>query len=211
VDQPFPEVPCLPYDVVRPQIRSGDLLLCSGSGIWSRLIRRATGSVWSHVALLYWVTTMERLMVLESVESRGVQMPPMRQYVTDYNESGAPYPGRMFVARHRACGAMTSGQWRQFGQFALDAQTQRYDNMELGRIAMALVYGDDETDAAGGDPDVRAAKRFICSQFAATCLQAAGIVIPWNPRGYIAPADFVTDPAITLLWEIGTTTRKEAP
>jgi hypothetical protein len=199
----YPAVPCYPYPEVRHRIQSGDILLCSGSSPWSRLIQRATGSRWSHVGILYWVTAMDRLIVLESVESRGVQIAPVSQYVSNYNETDAPYPGRIFLARHLATTALGAVDWVRFGQFTLDAQLKRYNTRELGAIAFALVFGDRDADGTP-EPDALTAKRYICSEFAAACLQAAGVVIPWNPRGYIAPADFAEDPAVTILWEIAT-------
>ena len=41
------------YDRIRRKLRSGDLLFCSGSYLFSGLIQRFTGSVWSQVGVVY--------------------------------------------------------------------------------------------------------------------------------------------------------------
>ncbi len=40
---------------------------------------------------------------------------------------------------------------------------------------------------------------FICSEYAARCYEQVGLSIPWNPRGFVAPADFAGDPSFDLV------------
>lgn len=40
---------------------------------------------------------------------------------------------------------------------------------------------------------------FICSEYVAKCYAAAGIDIPWDGLGFIAPADFANDPKTRAL------------
>ena len=49
------------YSEIRPSLRSGDLLLCSGTSWFSRLIQAATGSEWSHVGLILRVDSLDRV------------------------------------------------------------------------------------------------------------------------------------------------------
>ena len=48
----FPSARTVDYAQFRCQIASGDLLLCSGSGIFSRMIQAGTKSAWSHVGFV---------------------------------------------------------------------------------------------------------------------------------------------------------------
>ncbi len=64
----FPKLRRQDYKKVRPKIHSGDILLCSGSSVFSQMIQKATGSIWSHVAFVIRLDTIGRIMVLESVE-----------------------------------------------------------------------------------------------------------------------------------------------
>src|SRR5437867_8122662 len=96
----FPTMPIKHYRELRHEIRSGDILLCSGSSVFSTLIQKVTGSVWSHVAFILRVDAIDRIMVLESVESIGVRAVPLSNYVNDYNATRKGYPGRLMLARH---------------------------------------------------------------------------------------------------------------
>ena len=63
-NQTFPtERPREPLASVLPRIRSGDLLLCAGTGVFSTLIQQATGSIWSHVGLLWHWPGVDRVVV----------------------------------------------------------------------------------------------------------------------------------------------------
>ena len=68
----FPSTPKIKYAQFRSKIASGDLILCSGSGIFSRMIQAGTKSAWSHVGFVMRLDAIDRVMVLESVEPLGV-------------------------------------------------------------------------------------------------------------------------------------------
>jgi hypothetical protein len=42
-----------PYRAIRPALRSGDLLFTAGDYLVSQVIRKFTGSPWSHVGILF--------------------------------------------------------------------------------------------------------------------------------------------------------------
>lgn len=194
----YPDVPKVSYADARTHIQAGDLLLCSGSSFFSTMIQRRTKSVWSHVGILHWRQDIERLMVMESVESKGTQTVPAHQYLRNYRQSGAPYPGRVYTARHAGLAHLTPAQWIFFEQYAVDHFGYDYNEEEIRRILVAILT----PKLARKHPGIAAAKSFICSEYAAACLEAIDIHIVWNPRGYIAPADFANDPAVTVLWEL---------
>ena len=68
--------------------------------IFSKLIQKATGSMWSHVGFVLRVDAIERIMVLESVESIGVRTVPLSNYVSDYNATVKVTMVRIMLARH---------------------------------------------------------------------------------------------------------------
>ncbi len=96
----FPTNSVSNYSEYRGQIKNGDLLLCAGSSWFSRLIQWATESIWSHVGFVMRLDKIDRVMVLESVESQGVRTVPLRKYLNDYDNKGNPYPGGLVIARH---------------------------------------------------------------------------------------------------------------
>ena len=85
------KIPLKKYIELRESIRSGDILLCSGNSAISNMIKKATGSSWSHVAFILRLDYIDRILVLECVESIGVRAIPLRNYVCDYNGSGRAF------------------------------------------------------------------------------------------------------------------------
>ena len=129
--------PAIPYPDLRNQIKDGDLLLCSGTAVFSKLIQQATSSIWSHVGFLMWLPTAPpRLMVVESVESVGVRSVPVSSYMTDYCGTGTGYPGRLLVARHSDCA--DHPLTREFVNFAVDRFGWPYANADIVQIAASI-------------------------------------------------------------------------
>jgi hypothetical protein len=193
----FPGVPCLPYAAIREQIQSGDILLCAGSSVFSRLIQHATNAPWSHVGFLLRLPNLDRIMVFESVESIGVRAVPMSHYIRAYNGTKAGYPGRVFVARHARFPAEAPALVA-FSQGAVDLFGALYDKQEILGIAARIVAAKMGMAPGAYEED----RKFICSEYAATCFASVGLDIPFNPAGFIAPNDFATCADVTILWEL---------
>ena len=96
----FPNKPTSAYDEFRCEINSGDLLLCSGTSVFSSMIQAATKSIWSLVGFVMRLDSIDRVMILESVESIGVRTVPLSKYLYDYDSRGNPHPGRVVIARY---------------------------------------------------------------------------------------------------------------
>ena len=182
-------VPVMAYDKLREQVLDGDLLLCSGSATFSKLIQAATKSIWSHVGFVMWLRSIDRLMVLESVESVGVRGVPLSGYLGDYSGSGKGYPGRLLIARHARLSGKTLDAG--FGQFAVDRMGYPYHTDEIAKIAVHL--------ASGGlalEQEFAEAKRFICSEYVNACYERLGVSIHKSHWHFVAPADFANDPNV---------------
>ena len=65
------------YQQRRAKLRSGDLLFASGDYTVSKAIRKMTDSPWSHVGVVFWLKSIQRVLLLESVESIGVRFAPL--------------------------------------------------------------------------------------------------------------------------------------
>src|SRR3954471_19169994 len=70
------------YAGIRGEIRDGDILLFRGKSWLSRIIRRVTGSPYSHAAIVAWWS--DRLMVLEAV-GKGIVVTRMSIVVSQYS------------------------------------------------------------------------------------------------------------------------------
>lgn len=193
----FPNVPTQQYDQIRNTINSGDLLFGSGTSIMSKMIEGATGSVWSHVAFVIRLEVMDRIMVLESVESIGVRTVPLSSYVRDYNGTKAAYPGRIMIARHQDFQTQyVAGLSRQ----AIDLLGYPYNTEDILRIAARLgisAFGFDKTS-----PEITAHNAYICSEYVSLCYKSVGINVDYDPEGFITPADFARSPKVTPLFFI---------
>lgn len=192
----FPEVAISHYDVIRPQLRSGDILLCSGNAFFSRLIQKATQSVWSHVAFILRLEAINRVMVLESVESIGVRTVPLSSYVRNYNGSGKAYPGRVLIARHSE---LKASEVPHLSQAAVNLLGYPYDKDEILRIAGRIST---KAFGLGWKGDIAAIgqdRAYICSEYAYQCYESVGVMIDYDPAGFVSPADFAKTPAINAM------------
>jgi len=187
----------VPYDDIRPEIRSADFMLNIGSGYFSKMIQRATRSPFSHVGFVMRLDVIDRVMLMESVETIGVRTIPLRKYLYDYDNNGNAYPGAVVIARHRRLAELDRVPLANLGQFAADRLGYNYDTDEIARIAARILRsavgldGDDELSARDNE--------FICSEYAGECVAYLGVAIAHDPRGFIAPADFAKDPEVDLV------------
>lgn len=194
----FPSVKKMNYDDVRGEIKSGDILLCSGSALFSKMIQKATESVWSHVAFIIRLDAIERVMVLESVEPLGVRTVPLSHYVHNYGGDNQGYPGRLLLARHDSFSDRSVTKLNKLSKFAVDLFGYPYDKDEIVRIAARIgksLFG-------FSDRDVKRDKEYICSEYAWECYKSVGIEIPYDNRGFVSPKDFAAAKEVKAITEI---------
>src|SRR3990167_5984783 len=131
----FPPLLSKHYREIHSQIRAGDILLCSGNSAFSSLIKKATQSVWSHVAFILRIEAIDRLMVLESVESIGVRTVPLSHYICNYNATGKGYPGKLMLARHQG---VAHSNINVLSTLAVDYLGYPYNKEEIIHIAARI-------------------------------------------------------------------------
>lgn len=180
-------LPVHPYESLRGHLQSGDLLFCSGSYLFSGLIQRFTGSVWSHVGIVYRDDALQRLFVLESEAGIGVRLVPISKYLRDYHGRRRPYRGQIVVGRVEP--EPTLAQAHRAVSFGMDLLTKPYDNFEILRIAARIAFriGRRVQD-----------RKFICSELVDECYRAAGVRFARRDN-YISPDDIWRDPAVRAL------------
>jgi hypothetical protein len=195
----FPTTPVIPYDnALRARLQTGDLLLCSGRGVFSELIQHVTQSLWSHVALIVRMDDIDRILLFESVETWGVRTVPLSRYLMDYDHQGHHYPGGLVVVRHRTLASKCPPQQiSRMLQFAVDQFGSPYNRHEIVRIA-ARVLGNTLQPPL---PQTKASesREFICSEYVAACYAQAGIVLQPGACGYVTPGDFANTAAMELV------------
>lgn len=187
VKREIKRLPVHPYESLREHLQSGDLVFCSGSYLFSGLIQRFTGSVWSHVGIVYRDDALQRLFVLESETGIGVRLVPISKYLRDYHGRRRPYRGQIVVGRVEP--APTQAQAHRAVSFGMDLLTKPYDNFEILRIAARILF------RVGRRTQDR---KFICSELVDECYRAAGVRFARRDN-YISPDDIWRDPAVRLL------------
>jgi cell wall-associated NlpC family hydrolase len=180
-------LPLQAYESLREHLHTGDLVFCSGSYLFSGLIQRFTGSVWSHVGIVYHDDNLQRLFVLESETGIGVRLVPISKYLRDYHGRRRPYRGQIVIGRVEP--APTEAQARQAISFGMDLLTKPYDNFEILRIAARIAF------RVGRRTQDR---KFICSELVDECYRAAGVRFARRDN-YISPDDIWRDPGVRLL------------
>lgn len=184
----FPETVPHSYERICKEVQTGDLLLCSGTGSFSEIIKSVTESDFSHVGFIVRMNTIDRIFVFESVESMGVRPVVLRNYVNDYLGSGKGYPGRIMIARNAKFAKCADV--KKFVQFGADHFSYPFDDDEIMRIMgrilvsrLGLVHDEFKRD-----------KEYICSEYVFEAFKAAGIHYAHDQRGFILPCDFPKDP-----------------
>ena len=180
-------LPVQRYEDVRRDLRSGDLVFCSGSYVFSGLIQRFTRSVWSHVGIVYRDEHLQRVFILESETGIGVRLVPISKYLRDYHGRRRPYRGQIVVARVDP--EPGDERVRQAVSYGMDLLTKPYDNFEILRIAARIAFriGRRTRD-----------RKFICSELVDECYRAAGVRFTRRDN-YISPEDIWRDPAVSMV------------
>jgi hypothetical protein len=193
-------LPPEPYKTISRRVRNGDLLLCSAYDPFSKLIRWATKSPWSHVAIAYRWPALRRIMAFEAVQTIGVHAVPLQTFIRQSSSGRKPYPGKIILARHAdfavAHGKPSEASAKRFADFAVDRVGDKFASAEVAKIGLRVALGRFERRAPKfmGPSDA-----FICSEYVAKCFERIGIKIPWDGHGFIAPCDFANDPKINAI------------
>ena len=189
----FNDLKNISYKLAKGEIKTGDILFCSGGYLVSELIKKLSNSLFSHVALL--VIWNEHVLVVESVEDDGVRVVPLDHYLYNYENSKKKYKGKMYIARH---GVVDSSDFdkekiKAMCDRAISLLNRNYDKEEIGRIVARIGLGlgrhkDDE--------------EYMCSEFVDECFKEMGIGLSRDPMGFIFPEHIAADLNVKALFEV---------
>jgi hypothetical protein len=182
-------LPVLQYADLRAKLKSGDILFTSGDYLISKAIQKMTGSPWSHVGIVFRLDSIDRMLLLESVEDMGVRFAPLSKYLNDY-EDGKPYKGRAVLAR---CADVTLETVVGLSTFGIDELTQPYDKDEIAKIMARITLGIGKKERD---------REYICSELVYECFARAGKEFAFNPKGFISPEDVWVDTKLSLVGRV---------
>lgn len=185
-------IPKVSYENLDSLIQSGDILFYSGEDEVSKLIRWATHSIWSHIGILFKFQEINRILLLESVESMGVRLIPLSKYIKNIEreEEEEDFYARLVIARHEDLPGTDVSALMNFG---IDQITRPYDREEIQRIMIRIAKGEGKAERD---------RAFMCSELVYECFIKAGVEIPYNHLGFISPEDIWKDPKIHAIAEI---------
>lgn len=163
----------------RRRIRTGDVLCFRGQGLFSYLIRWATGSVYSHCGLAYLFDG--RVYCLEAVGALGVRLALMSTLIDRY-DGGVDY--------FEVVGADEDQRKRALG-FAFQQLGRVYDNRGILRFARAILM-------RNRDPKPFEDQDWFCSELVAAAYAEAGFPLVSLHASYTSPEDLAGSDSLTF-------------
>jgi Permuted papain-like amidase enzyme, YaeF/YiiX, C92 family len=165
----------IPYDKVRPFLKTGDIFFSSGSYLFSGIIQKLTKSSWSHVAVIYKDEELGRVLVLEAEPYIGIRLIPLSKYLNDYKGKKRSYKGQVTIARLNV--ELPKEHLNKGLSFGLDELTRPYDNFEIVRIMFRILFKISKREKN---------RNYICSELVREVFNKAGITFPYKDT-YISP------------------------
>jgi len=172
------------YDEARPRLQTGDILLFAGKGFISQVIKRMTGSPWSHVGMVY-RPAEDVVLCWESTTLTKVK--------DEY--AGRPVKGVQLVQLSARVGTYDGAiAWRR-----LITPRSPATLAEIDRLRHELAgrpYEEDVLDlvrAALRRNDVEDAQTLFCSELVATVYRAVGWLPPLPLPANYQPGDWDGD------------------
>ncbi len=184
------EMPILPYEKLRPFLKTGDIFFSSGSYAFSGVIQRLTKSTWSHVAVIYKDEELNRVLVLEAEPYIGIRLIPLSKYLSDYKGKKRPYKGQIVLSKlNIEVPKQNLGKGISFG---LDELTRPYDNWEIFRIMIRILFNISKREKN---------RNYICSELVRDVFKKAGVLIHYKDT-YISPDAIWKDERVEMRYRI---------
>ena len=184
------DLPVINYEKVRNHLKTGHIFFTSGSYAFSGIIQRLTKSVWSHVAIIYKDEELGRVMVLEAEPRIGIRLIPISKYIRDYNGKKRSYKGQIVLAKLNV--EVEKEKFNRGISFGLDALTRPYDNWEIIRIMMRILFRKGKRERN---------RSYICSELVRDAFAKAGVLFKFNDT-YISPQEIWKDERVEMKYRI---------
>ena len=185
------------YSSIRNELRTGDIVLFSGKGAFSDIIKYATLSKWSHVGMILHIpeydfltvwesTTLNNIKDLESgMPRKGVQLVPLSDRIQKYS-------GDISVRKLQGAD-LPENSFRKLMELRKELRGKQYERskVELFKAAYDGPFGRNTEDLSS----------VFCSELVAEAYQRLGLVTEGKPSNEYTPADFSEKRMKNLLGE----------
>jgi hypothetical protein len=187
--------PIKKYELIRSEIKTGDILLCSGNGLFSQLIQDFTNSEWSHIGMLIKFPILDILMVAESMEGVGVRIYPLSKYLEKYD-------GKLAIFRHSNFNNDGFDESKLL-RLVFERQGDKYDKNEIARIFFRNLRHWFFMDKIFKFKNkIVKNSKDICSEFIAYIFIKFKIEPPYSSFGVITPSDFAKWKELEFLYRL---------
>lgn len=169
-------------DEVARRVKTGDIILFSSSNMLTQL---GTGSLWTHVNMIYkpsrssipfcFEVTLHRWVPTKN--KGGAQMVPFREKISTYDKGGR------FAWRKLRHGRMTRERKAILKAFMDEIENRPYQRDQTELMQAGLCYGNSYDTPAD----------YFCSEAVAEAYKRLGFLAPDIPANRYAPADFSTE------------------
>lgn len=184
------QMPVIPYEKIRDELKTGHIFFSSGSYAFSGIIQRLTKSTWSHVAVIYKDEELGRVLVLEAEPSVGIRLIPLSKYLHDYKGKKRPYKGQIAIAKLNF--DIEKDHLNKGVSFGLDELTRPYDNYEIVRIMVRILFHISKRERN---------RNYICSELVRDIFAKANIIMQYKDT-YISPDNIWTDQRVEMKYRI---------
>ncbi len=184
------EMPVIPYEKIRDSLKTGDIFFSSGSYLFSGVIQKLTKSTWSHVAVVYKDEELGRVLVLEAEPYIGIRLIPLSKYLNDYKGKKRPYKGQIAIAKLNI--DVPKEKLNKGICFGLDELTRPYDNFEIVRIMMRILFHISRRERN---------RNYICSELVRDVFAKANVIMHYNDT-YISPDNIYSDARVELKYRV---------
>jgi hypothetical protein len=188
--QQLKNMPVIPYEKIRVELKTGDIFFSSGSYAFSGIIQRLTKSTWSHVAVIYKDEELGRVLVLEAEPSIGIRLIPLSKYLHDYKGTRRSYKGEIVLAKLHS--NLPKENLNRGISFGLDELTRPYDNYEIVRIMIRILFHISKRERN---------RNYICSELVRDIFAKANVIMQYK-NTYISPNNIWTDERVEKLYRI---------
>lgn len=184
------EMLVIPYEKIREHLKTGNIFFSSGSYAFSGIIQKLTKSTWSHVALVYKDEELGRVLVLEAEPYVGIRLIPLSKYLKDYKGKKRPYKGQIAIAHLNI--DVEKEKLNHGISFGLDELTRPYDNFEIVRIMMRILFHISRRERN---------RNYICSELVRDIFAKTGVIMQYKDT-YISPDNIWKDKRVDLKYRI---------
>jgi hypothetical protein len=167
------------YDLIRPQIRNGDVLMFKGKYRSSFLIKWLTKSPYSHAGIAVWWN--ERLMIMEAVMS-GVRVAPLSRNIYQHKGNVEWFSCKKEISeedRHKMI------------IFAQEELGKSYARWKAVLFGVKVLFKRDLSEK----DELRMENKLFCSQYVAQIYNSIGLDLKKNREDrFMSPGDIAKSP-----------------